>query len=183
METTKQLALVNGQHVQVLTHENEVYVPIRPICEILGVNYSTQLEKIKNDPLKSKGTVPLRGTVGADGKQREMVALKFKYALTWMLSINANNVKEEIREHLMDYQDQCSDILCDYFLKEGRAIKIFNEKEVKLYNEMEINKEAIAAAKKNIKRITNELALMTEERHSGRYTEATLFEENTIGQP
>ncbi|MGL4858969.1 MAG: phage antirepressor N-terminal domain-containing protein [Enterobacteriaceae bacterium] len=181
MEAIKQLALVNGQHVQVLTHEDEVYVPIRPICDILGVNYSTQLEKIKNDPLKSKGTVPLRGTVGADGKQREMVALKFKYALTWMLSINANNVKEEIREHLMEYQDQCSDILCDYFLNAGKISKLINSEEIQLKNELKKLEETDALSKRKKAIINKRLKELTDIRLYGGEIGPKLFtEENDL---
>jgi hypothetical protein len=46
----------------------------------------------------------LNTSTGSDGKQYDILCLPFEYCLAWMLGINAANVKEEIREKLLDYQ-------------------------------------------------------------------------------
>lgn len=115
MEKITELGLVNGQSVQIVHHEGEVYVPIKPICEILGVNYTTQMEKIQNHPIFGSSTIPLRGTVAADNKEREMIVMNLRFVFGWLFSINANNVKEEIRENLIKYQLECNRILFNAF--------------------------------------------------------------------
>ena len=45
-------------------------VPIKPICEALGIDYASQFTKIKNDEDLSS-TVVLSTIVATDGKERE----------------------------------------------------------------------------------------------------------------
>ena len=67
--------------------KGEVLIPIRPICDALGVAYHGQYMKIKDDKFLSS-TVMLSITVGADGKQREMICIRQHY------SIKTKNQKE-----------------------------------------------------------------------------------------
>lgn len=113
MNTTN-VAVVNGISLQVVADGSEQLVAVKPVCEILGVNYTSQVEKLKEHPLFSS-IIPLRGTVGADGKYREMLCIPLRYFSSWLFSINPNNVKEEIQENLLEYQKKCNDILYDYF--------------------------------------------------------------------
>ena len=64
---TINVAMINDISLQVVADEREQFVAVKPVCEILGVNYTTQVEKLKEHPIFSS-TIPLRGTVGADGK-------------------------------------------------------------------------------------------------------------------
>lgn len=96
--------------LQVITEGNEKYVPIKPICTQLGINYPTQLERLKSDPIMGS-TVSLRGTVGADEKNREMACIPFKYAFMWLSKINPQNVEEEARAGLLAAQTMAYDLL------------------------------------------------------------------------
>ena len=71
---TKTLVTVNSVAIQIIDEGVEKLVPVKPICEALEINYSTQVEKIKEHPILSS-TIPLRGIVAADGKEREMLCL------------------------------------------------------------------------------------------------------------
>ena len=59
--------------------QGDVLIPIRPICEALGVAYQPQIAKVKDDIILGS-TVTLSVTVGADGRQREMVCVFNCYA-------------------------------------------------------------------------------------------------------
>ena len=110
---TNAVATINNVAI-VIIDEKEKMVPIKPICEALGIDYKTQHEKISNHYLlaSTMGNLP---TVAADGKQREMACIPFKYVFGWLFSINAGNVKEEIREAVEKYQTECYDALFNYF--------------------------------------------------------------------
>ena len=60
---------------------NQVLVPIKPMCEALGISHATQYEVIKNDEIMSS-TVSIIETVGGDERQREMLCLPLKYLRT-----------------------------------------------------------------------------------------------------
>ena len=106
--------IINNFSLQVVADDREQLVAVKPVCEILGVNYTTQVEKLKEHPIFSS-TIPLRGTVGADGKTREMLCIPLRLFPGWLFSINPDNVKEEVRENLIQFQLKCNDVLFDYF--------------------------------------------------------------------
>ncbi len=66
---------INGADIVTVERDGEIFVPIKPICEAIMVNYTSQLEKLQSDDTFSGSTVPLRGIVAADGKEREMMCL------------------------------------------------------------------------------------------------------------
>ena len=111
---TINVAIINNVSLQVVADDREQLVAVKPVCEILGVNYTTQVEKLKEHPIFSS-TIPLRGTVGADGKTREMLCIPLRLVPGWLFSINPDNVKEEVRENLIQFQLKCNDVLFDYF--------------------------------------------------------------------
>ena len=112
--STTNIAVVNGISLQVVADEREQLVAVKPVCEILGVDYPGQFTKLKEHPIYGS-VIGLCPTTGADGKTYEMVCLPLRYFPSWLFSISPNNVKEEVRESLMEYQKKCNDILYDYF--------------------------------------------------------------------
>ena len=65
---------VNETSITIVQDSSDIFVPVRPICDALGVTFSRQRKKIAEDPILGP-TVALRATVGGDGKQRDMVCL------------------------------------------------------------------------------------------------------------
>lgn len=110
MENTTAIAKVNN--VDILVIQKDKLVPIKPICEALGVAYQSQHERLKNDPILSS-VITLSVTTGADGKSYEMVCLPFKYAFWWIAKIDSRNVNEESREKVLDAQNKVYDLLWD----------------------------------------------------------------------
>lgn len=98
--------------------DGQTLVPIRPICDALGVDYSGQLQKLKNDD-ELAPTVGLSPTVGADGKDREMVCLPLEFVFGWLFTINPANVKEEAREAVKQYRRECYHALFLHFFEKS----------------------------------------------------------------
>jgi len=98
--------------LQIIQQDNEKFIPIRSICEQLGIAYQPQIDRLKKDPIMGS-VVTLRVSTGADGKQYEMVCIPFKYAFMWLSKINAQNVEEEARPGLIAAQTKTYDLLWD----------------------------------------------------------------------
>lgn len=113
MNTTKTIAVINKTKILVVQN-GEKLVPIKPICEALGVAPNKQIEKIKEDEILSSVST-LRVSTGADGKQYEMFCIPFKYIFGWLFTINPANVKEEARESVIEYKKACYDALYQSF--------------------------------------------------------------------
>lgn len=104
--------------IAVLVEVNErqqVCVPIRPICDYMGVNWSGQYERLQRDPVLSEVTLSVQVT-RAEDQAREMICLPLDYLNGWLFGISANRVKAEIRDNLIRYQRECYRILADAFL-------------------------------------------------------------------
>ena len=65
--------------------------------------------------------------VAADGKEREMFCIPYKYVFGWLFSIDTTRVNEDVREAVIRYKMKCYDVLYEYyteskvFLKEKQA--------------------------------------------------------------
>lgn len=91
-------------------------VSLRHACDTVGLDYSRQLQKLKN---KSWATVGLMPTVGADGKNREMAMIDRRTFTMWLATIDANRVSEQARPTVEAYQAEAADALDAYFNKGG----------------------------------------------------------------
>jgi hypothetical protein len=90
--------------------EGNIYVPLRRLCEAIGVDFRGQLTKVSNDPVMREQLQSAPVTL-TDGRTYEMECLSLKYVRAWLFSINANRVKEEVRERLMQYQREVIEII------------------------------------------------------------------------
>ena len=96
----------------------QVWIAVKPIAEKIGVDYRTQQKRIQADPKFNCRHMP---SVGADGKDREMLCLRLEHLPLWMCSINANKVKCEIADQLLEFQMRCHIVLHDYFSGQATA--------------------------------------------------------------
>src|SRR5690606_25577932 len=110
---TRTVAVINKSKILVIEN-GEKLVPIKPICQALGVDFAGQKEKIENDELLGP-TVGLSPTVGGDGKEREMFCLPYKFIFGWLFTINPKNVKEEAKESVINYKLACYNALYQSF--------------------------------------------------------------------
>lgn len=102
--------------------EDEPYVPIRPICEYLGVSWSGQWERIQRDEVLAEAARFVRVTrTNSAGGRPDVLCLPLKYLNGWLFGINARRVKPELREKIVRYQRECYEVLARAFQGEGLA--------------------------------------------------------------
>ncbi len=92
-------------------------MPIRPLCDFLGVSWDPQRRRINRDPVLSRKIQRVTVTVTDSYRTigREMLCLPLDYLNGWLFGINASRVKEEIRDRLIRYQEECYQILSNAF--------------------------------------------------------------------
>ena len=100
----------------------QIYVPLRPICEYLGLAWSSQLRRTRNDAvLAQEMTSVLISTRKSDDstlgpKTSTMICLPLDMINGWLFGINANRVRDDLRERLIRYQQDCYRVLAQAFL-------------------------------------------------------------------
>ena len=121
---TKVVTRINGVEI-LASNVSDGLVAIKPVCTGLGVDYSSQYQKLKEHPTFNS-TISLITTVAADGKEREMLCIPIEFFPGWLFSINPANVKEEIRDNLIKFQVECNKALFRYFF--GTQKKVIQQK-------------------------------------------------------
>ena len=76
---TKKIFTINNVDI-VVTDDN--LVPIKPICEALGVDNEGQRQRIERDEILTSVAFMTKAT-GKDGKTYDMIALPIKYVFGW----------------------------------------------------------------------------------------------------
>jgi len=141
------IAKVNN--VPIILIEKEKLVPIKPICEALGIDSEPQRQKITEDDILSSVAMLSKAT-GKDEKEYKMFCLPLKYIFGWLFSINHKNVKPEAQEGVKKYKLECYDVLYSHFTEYSQ----FMEERQRLIDEslsnMQITKEQFRNAKNRL---------------------------------
>lgn len=106
-----------GSTLYILNHENAPYVPMRPIVEGIGLAWQSQLEKLKGNDRRFCITEIVTQMPG-DDQTRNVCCIPLRKLPGWMMTIYPNKVKDvAVREKVIAYQNECDDVLWDYWNK------------------------------------------------------------------
>lgn len=109
------LVIYDGRQIPSVNVGDERYVALKPIVEGMGLDWKRQLRKITGDKRWCHMDTPFET---AGGLQR-MVAIPLRKLNGWLFSVNATKCRPEIREKVLRYQEECFQVLHDYFQRGG----------------------------------------------------------------
>jgi hypothetical protein len=112
---------VHGADVEAVREGDAVLIPIRGVCNALGLSFARQLAKLKAKPW---ATVAFKATVGADRKPREVACVDLRSLPMWLATIEPGRVKEPLRERLAAYQRDAAEVLARHFFGERGAVSV-----------------------------------------------------------
>lgn len=118
---TKFISRVNNVDI-VAANDAENFVPIKPICEALGIDANGQKQRIERDEILGS-TACMIHAVASDGKDREMYAIPFRFVFGWLFSIDASKVREDAQEVVIKYKMECYNALYEYFTEPQTFLK------------------------------------------------------------
>lgn len=95
------------------SERGEFYVPLRPLCDYLGISYTGQRERIERDAVLSSKLQSV--IIDTAGGPQEMQCLALDYLNGWLFGINANRINRKNRERVIRYQEECYRVLRDAF--------------------------------------------------------------------
>ncbi|HAV7170328.1 TPA: hypothetical protein JA123_29265, partial [Klebsiella oxytoca] len=131
----------NGHQIITAMAAGIAYVAMRPVVENLGLDWATQLRKLRggvgnsnrrdisivDDERGSHMTTPSKFgccdiAIPSKGGIQKMLCIPLKKLNGWLFSINPEKVRADIRDKLIQYQEECFTVLHDYWTK-GAAIR------------------------------------------------------------
>lgn len=102
----------HGNNLYVVNYNGEPYVPMRPVVEGMGLAWGAQFAKLKQRFSSSVSEIEM---VAEDGKLRRMICIALRKLSGWLHTISPNKVKPEIRDKVIQYQEECDDVLYEYW--------------------------------------------------------------------
>ncbi|MEI7006032.1 phage antirepressor N-terminal domain-containing protein, partial [Pectobacterium parmentieri] len=108
----------HGQPIITAMVAGIAYVAMKPIVENIGVDWSGQMAKLKNQ----RGKFGCRDiSTPTNGGFQKMLCIPLRKLNGWLFSINPEKVRDDIREKLIKYQEECFTVLHEYWTK-GEAV-------------------------------------------------------------
>ncbi|OLS61506.1 phage antirepressor N-terminal domain-containing protein [Pseudomonas putida] len=102
-----------------IERDGQPFIPMKPVVEGMGLDWKSQHAKLQGGRFNS--VMVMITTTGSDGKRYEMACLPLRKLAGWLMSIHASKVRPELRDGVIDYQNECDDALWSYW-NEGRAL-------------------------------------------------------------
>lgn len=103
----------HGSELYVVNHNGEPYTPMKPIVEGMGMDWKSQYVKLTQR--FAKGMVEI--TIPTAGGIQKMICLALRKLAAWLNTISPNKVKPQIRDRVIQYQEECDDVLYEYWTK------------------------------------------------------------------
>lgn len=116
----RQVEFYEDEITAVRLPDGRVFVPVRPLVESLGLSWSSQLQRIRRDSvLKGELLSVFVTNTESERGGRDVQCLPLDYISGFLFGINAERVRDDLRERVIRYQRECYRVLAEAFT-EGR---------------------------------------------------------------
>lgn len=100
----------HGDRLLGIENERGAFVPLKPLVQGMGLDWSAQLQRLKRDPILSEGVVMI--TTPSD---QEGVCLPLDLVPGFLFRIDAGRVAVAVRGKVLHYQRECYSALARAF--------------------------------------------------------------------
>lgn len=107
-----QIVKFHEDELQAVEDNGKVWVSIKRVCEILKIDYSGQLVKLKEKPWSTMESISI---VAEDGRMRTLSCLDLESMPIWLATIDSRKVSRDSRPKLEIFQRECAKVLRDHF--------------------------------------------------------------------
>ena len=109
----------HGQSLVAVLIDGKPHVAMKPICENIGLQWEAQQKRIQRNPVLNKGMSMM--DIPSNGGIQETLCLPLSKLNGWLFGVDVNRVREEIKPRLMQYQEECFDVLFRHFMPQQAA--------------------------------------------------------------
>ncbi len=102
--------------------EPDIYVPLRPICDYLGLNWSGQLQRLRRDDILGEALrfVCVMHT-NPQGGDPNVLCLPLEYLPGWLFGITTSRIRPELQPKVTQYRRECFRVLWRAFQTDALA--------------------------------------------------------------
>ena len=118
MSTALSPVTFHGDTIYCIAYQNQPYTAMKPIVENLGLGWASQSQKLNSN--KGRWGVTIIVIPSSSGEQNTL-CMPVRKLPAYLASINPNKVRPELREKIIRYQNECDDVLWDYWMNKWTA--------------------------------------------------------------
>ncbi|MEZ8059523.1 phage antirepressor N-terminal domain-containing protein [Vibrio splendidus] len=105
----KQLSVpFHGSNLVIVEHEGEPYTSMKPIVEGMGMSWGTQARKLRAN--SERWGMFLMNIPSID-PHNTICRIPLRKLFGWLQTLQPNRVRKEIRDKVIQYQNECDDVL------------------------------------------------------------------------
>lgn len=94
-----------------IEHEGEMFVPMKPIIENMGLAWEPQARKLRDEPRWGM----IKMVIPSKGGNQETICIPFRKLAGFLATINPDKVRPDLRDKILLYQNECDDVLNEYW--------------------------------------------------------------------
>ncbi|WP_077522404.1 phage antirepressor N-terminal domain-containing protein [Salinivibrio kushneri] len=106
-----------GSKLFIVEHEGEPYTPMKSIVEGMGLDWRSQATKLRNNKQRW-GVANI--TTPTNGYNQNSLCLPLRKLFGCLQTLSPNKVRPSIRDRVIRYQNECDDVLWQYWAAESR---------------------------------------------------------------
>ena len=108
-----------GSNLIVTENNGTPYIPMKPIVEGIGLAWQSQHRKLSNDTARWGVTMMVIPSLDKDNKA---LCIPLRKLFGWLQTLQPNRIREEIRDKVIQYQNECDDVLWRYWNQETNQL-------------------------------------------------------------
>jgi hypothetical protein len=111
MEQHQKFLEFNGKTIVFLSKEGIYWIPLKPICEALNIEYTRSFKNVKNDPILGSELAIQPMQVSKNGKTqvRNVTCIPEQFIYGWIFSLRSES------KELTEYKKTCYELLFNHF--------------------------------------------------------------------
>jgi len=98
-----------GKNIVYLSVDGAYWIAIKPICEVLNIEYTRQFKNLKNDAILASELAKQPMQIPGDDQLREYICLPEEFIYGWIFSIRSES------KELEQYKRECYHVLYQHF--------------------------------------------------------------------
>jgi hypothetical protein len=110
-----------GDELVVIHQDGIDCTPVKPICNLLGIDWEAQRRRIQGDEVLASVAQVITVQVNGDDRPYPMLCLPLDFLHGWLFGVNTNLIRPELRERLILYKRECYRMLARAFAGDGGA--------------------------------------------------------------
>lgn len=109
----------HGDGLVVVQQDGTDYTPVKPLCDILGIDWEAQRRRIQADDVLADVAEITTVYLNGDARSYPLLCLPLDYLHGWLFGVNGNLIRPELRERLVLYKRECYRALAAAFRGAG----------------------------------------------------------------